>query len=107
MVCISSLNTLPQVEQYTKTIEDYINRPNVEITATLTHQTEDYIRIIKTMDSVLDHLKRALEDTHGIEQGRRRYAVIAPMFEALTAEIGADLGANIVNSLTQIGGEYL
>lgn len=103
---LQDLNTLSD-NKYTASVEEALKRPTIKISAELSHETEDYIRIIRTLDNTLLHLRNTLENTHGVEDGRRRFDEIAPLIRTATTAIGADLGGHIVESLIEWEGQYL
>lgn len=85
----------------------YINRPNLNVYATLSHETEDYIRVIRTIQDAKNVLKRAEQYTHGEREGLVRYNEIVPLFNKLLDEIGRDMGAAITERLILWGEDYI
>ena len=73
---LSALNHLDTTEYETITDEygdvEGTTRPNRQISATLSHETEDYIRIIKTLTDILPVYGECLRGTYyGGGKGRR------------------------------------
>ena len=109
---VSTFNELLDVSKFPiKTDEDgepYTDRPNVEVFATLSHETEDYIRIIKTLSDMLPIYAECLRGTYyGGEQANARYKVVLPLIQKLREEIGHDLGVCIADRLAEWGEDYI
>ncbi|MBQ2420366.1 MAG: hypothetical protein II284_03095 [Clostridia bacterium] len=109
---LSTFNELLDVSKFPiKTDEDgepYTDRPNVEVFATLSHETEDYIRIIKTLSDMLPIYAECLRGTYyGGEQANARYKVVLPLIQKLREEIGHDLGVCIADRLAEWGEDYI
>lgn len=109
---LSALNHLDTTEYETITDEygdvEGTTRPNREISATLSHETEDYIRIIKTLTDILPVYAECLRGTYyGGEQGNARYRAVLPLFQQLREEIGHDMGVCMADRLAKWQEEYL
>ena len=109
---ISALNELLPNSSYTPTIDDdgeeYPTRPNVEVFATLSNETEDYVRILKTLAQILPVYHNALRGTYyGGEKARERYAHVVQLFCQLRDEIGHDMGVCMADRLSEWKEDYI
>lgn len=109
---LSTLNELLDLSQFPiKTDEDgdpYTDRPNIEVLAKLSHETEDYIRIIKTLSDMLPLYAECLRGTYyGGEQGNARYRAVLPLFQQLRDEIGHDMGVCMADRLSEWKEDYI
>lgn len=108
---VSTLNELIDPEKYpTKTDADgipYTDRPNVEVFATLSHETEDYIRIIKTLSDILPIYNDCLRGTYYTDQAKARYIEVMNLIKKLREEIGHDMGVCIADRLAEWGDDYI
>ena len=103
---LSTFNELLDVSKFPLKKDDdgepYTDRPNVEVFATLSHETEDYIRIIKTLSDMLPIYAECLRGTYyGGEQGNARYRAVLPLFQQLRDEIGHDMGVCMADRLSE------
>lgn len=83
------------------------NRPCIQVTATLCHETEDFIRSIKTLADIMPIYMRALRGTYDSEEAVKRYAGVSELFHKLREEISKDLGYCIGDRLEQWQADYL
>ena len=85
----------------------YLNRPNLNVQVTMSYQTEDYVRVLKTLADVRPVLLRALRETHGEGNGTRRYNEVIPHLNGLIEEISGDMGGHITDVVMNWQGEYM
>ena len=109
---LSTFNELLDVSKFPLKKDDdgepYTDRPNVEVFATLSHETEDYIRIIKTLSDMLPIYAECLRGTYyGGEQGNARYRAVLPLFQQLRDEIGHDMGVCMADRLSEWKEDYI
>ena len=105
---LSALNQLDTTVYEQDEDGAYMNRPNLNVYATLSHETEDYIRVVKVLRDIKPVLRRAEQYTHGETDGTVRYNNdIAPLINRLLDEIGRDMGAAMVERLTLWGEDYI
>ena len=105
---LSALNHIDNTDYEKDEDGAYTNRPNLNVYATLSHETEDYIRVIKVLRDIKPVLRRAEQYTHGETDGAVRYNNdIAPLINRLLDEIGRDMGAAMVERLTLWGEDYI
>lgn len=105
---LSALNQLDTTVYEQDEDGAYTNRPNLNVYATLSHETEDYIRVVKVLRDIKPVLRRAEQYTHGETDGTVRYNNdIAPLINRLLDEIGRDMGAAMVERLTLWGEDYI
>ena len=103
---LAMLNTIDKTE-WEQDEDGMTNRPNIGVTATLSHETEDYIRIIKTLADIEPIYMRALRGTYDEAQALQRYAAFREIFVNLRDTISHDMGYCIGDRLEQWQGEYL
>ena len=114
-VKLSELNTLLNPELYEWATKDERGedvdapeRPNVEVCATLSHETEDYVRIIKTLAEMLPVYHCALKGTYyGAEISRERYVKVLHLIQQLRDEIAHDMGVCIAERLSEWKDSYM
>lgn len=108
-VPLSVLNALlPINEQPTDRDDDETARPNIEVLATLSNETEDFIRIIKTLWDMLPVYSRALNGTYyGGAQANERYKTVLGIFQQLRDEIAHDMGVCIADRISEWKDSYL
>ena len=109
---LSTFNELLDVSKFPLKKDDdgepYTDRPNVEVFATLSNETEDYIRIIKTLSDMLPIYAECLRGTYyGGEQGNARYRAVLPLFQQLRDEIGHDMGVCMADRLSEWKEDYI
>lgn len=105
---LSELITIDTTEYETNEDGAYTNRPNLNVYATLSHETEDYIRVIRAIANIKHILRRTEQYTHGETDGVIRYnAAIAPLLNKLLDEVGRDMGVCITERLTLWGADYI
>ena len=80
----------------------YKDRPYTAVSVALTHETEDYVRVLNTLASVRPVLMRALRGTHGMKDGTLRYNEVIPHLNKLLDEIGGDIGQTLVDSVCNL-----
>lgn len=104
---LAALNEIDRTEYVTD--EDGImqNRSNLNITATLSYESEDYIRIIKTLADLPPVYMRALRGTYDEEQARARFIEFRSIFESLRDHISKDMGYCMADRLEQWQGDYI
>lgn len=103
---LAALNVLDKTE-WQQDEDGITNRPNLTITATLCHETEDYIRIIKTLADIEPIYFRALKGTYDAEDASRRYLEFRETFVKLRDIISHDMGYCIGDRLEQWQADYL
>lgn len=95
----------------TKYIEDedgISNRPNLNVCATLSHESEDYIRIVKTLWEMLPVYHKALKGTYDdAESAGERYRHVLPLFRQLRDEIAHDMGVCMADRLGEWKEDYI
>lgn len=109
---LSALSQLNTTEYETIKDEDGeiegTTRPNLSISATLSHETEDYIRIIKTLSEILPVYHECLRGTYyGGEQVGVRYQKVMPLIQQLREEIGHDMGVCMADRLAEWKEDYI
>lgn len=85
----------------------YIDRENIQVQAVLSYETEDYVRIIKTISAAMHVYRNALLSTYGESEGHKRYASILPQFKDLLNAIGHDMGLCMAERLGTWGENYI
>lgn len=84
------------------------NRPNLNVCATLSHESEDYIRIVKTLWEMLPVYHKALKGTYNdAEKVGERYRNILPMFQQLRDDIAHDMGVCMADRLGEWKEDYI
>lgn len=114
-VRLSSLTNLlnPELYEYVTAQErgedvEAPERPNVEVYATLSHETEDYVRIIKTLAEMLPVYHCALMGTYyGGEQVGERYRKVLHLLQELRNEIAHDMGVCMADRLSEWKDDYM
>lgn len=109
---LSTLNELIDPENFPLTTDEdgnpYTDRPNVEVFATLSHETEDYIRIIKTLSDMLPIYSECVRGTYyDNEKANARYCVVLHLIEQLRDEIGRDMGVCMADRLSEWKEDYI
>lgn len=106
---LSELTHLLDTTQFEKNEDgDFTNRPNLNVYATLSHETEDYARIIKTLWDMLPVYSAALDGTYyGAEISRERYKTVLALFTQLRNEIAHDMGVCIADRLSEWKEDYM
>lgn len=105
---LSQLKTLLDTSVFTEDEDGILNRPNIDIAASLSHETEDYLRIIKTLWQILPIYHDALNGTYyNNEKVNERYAVILELLTQAREEIGRDMGVCISDRITEWQDDYL
>lgn len=83
-------------------------RPNIHVHAILSHETEDYIRIFKTLAEILPVYDYALRGTYyGAAIARERWCKVLHLFQELRNEIAHDMGVCIADRLSEWQDNYL
>ena len=83
-------------------------RPNLNVCATLSHESEDYVRIIKTLQDIKDVYFNALRGTYyDKDKAQKRYAAVLPLFNSLRDEIGRDMGVCMADRLSEWKDDYI
>lgn len=109
---LSALNQLDKAE-YNVIRDEYgeiesTERPNLNVCATLSHESEDYVRIIKTLWDILPVYANALRGTYyGGDQANERYRAVLPLFTQLRDEIAHDMGVCMADRLSEWKDDYL
>lgn len=109
---LSALNQLDKTE-YDVVRDEYgeietTERPNLNVCATLSHESEDYVRIIKTLQDIKDVYFNALRGTYyDKDKAQQRYAAVLPLFNALRDEIGRDMGLCMADRLSEWQDDYI
>lgn len=107
-VHVKNLNALADTSIYdTNEDGDFTNRPNINIYATLSHETEDLLRILKTFADMLPAYRRALMGIYGEEKGAQRYRDMLPKLTELRNEFGLDLGLCVAERVAEWQDDYL
>ena len=105
---LSELTTIDTTEYEKDEDGAFMNRPNLNVYATLSHETEDYIRVIRAIRDIKPTLRRAEMFTHGEKDGTIHYNNnIAPLLNKLLDIIGRDMGVCITERLSLWGDNYL
>lgn len=104
---LSELNTIDKTEYERDEDGIYKNRPNLNVCVTLSHETEDYVRVLKTLAGVRPTMLRALRGTYGESEGNRRYNDLMPHLNTLIAELSKDMGFMVTDCLCNWGEDYL
>lgn len=105
---MSDLQTLSDTSIYLRNEDgDFIDRPCIEVRATLSHETENYIRIIKNLAGMYEPYMAALVGTYGESKGRARYAEIIGLFIHLRDEIAHDMGVCMGERLSEWKDNYI
>lgn len=104
---LSELNTIDKTEYERDEDGVYKNRPNLNVCVTLSHETEDYVRVFKTLAGVRPTMLRALRGTYGESEGTRRYNDLMPHLNTLIAELSKDMGFMVTDCLCNWGEDYL
>ena len=104
---LSELNTIDKTEYERDEDGVYKNRPNLNVRVTLSHETEDYVRVFKTLAGVRPTMLRALRGTYGESEGNRRYNDLMPHLNTLIAELSKDMGFMVTDCLCNWGEDYL
>ena len=83
-------------------------RPNLNVCATLSHESEDYVRIIKTLWDMLPVYANALQGTYySTEKANERYKAVLPIFTQLRDEIAHDMGVCMADRLSEWKEDYI
>ena len=83
-------------------------RPNLNVCATLSHESEDYVRIIKTLWDMLPVYANALQGTYyDTEKANERYRAVLPLFTQIREEIGRDMGVCMADRLSEWQEDYI
>lgn len=83
-------------------------RPNLNVCATLSHESEDYVRIIKTLWDMLPVYANALQGTYySTEKANERYKAVLPIFTQLRDEIARDMGVCMADRLSEWKEDYI
>ena len=83
-------------------------RPNLNVCATLSHESEDYVRIIKTLWDMLPVYANALQGTYySTEKANERYKAVLPIFTQLRDEIAHDMGVCMADRLSEWKEDYM
>lgn len=105
---LSELTNIDTTAYETNEDGAFTNRPNLNVYATLSHETEDYIRVIRTITDIKPVLRRAEIYTHGEREGALHYNTnVAPLLDKVLDVIGRDLGVCMVERLTLWGEDYI
>lgn len=83
-------------------------RPNLNVNATLSHESEDYIRIVKTLWDMLPVYANALQGTYyDTDKANERYKAVLPLFQRLRDEIAHDMGVCMADRLSEWKDDYI
>ena len=83
-------------------------RPNLNVCATLSHESEDYVRIIKTLWGMLPVYGNALQGTYySTEKANERYKAVLPLFTQLRDAIAHDMGVCMADRLSEWQEDYI
>lgn len=83
-------------------------RPNLNVCASLSHESEDYIRIIKTLWDMLPVYGNALQGTYyDNDKANERYRAVLPLFQRLRDEIAHDMGVCMADRLSEWKDDYI
>lgn len=105
---LSELNTLLDTSVFTEDEDGILNRPNIDIAASLSYETEDYVRVIKTLWQILPIYRDALKGTYfNNEKINERYAVVLELLTQVREEIGRDMGVCISDRITEWKEDYM
>lgn len=105
---LSELTTIDTTEYEKDEDGVFMNRPNLNVCATLSHETEDYIRVIRAIRDIKPVLRRAEMFTHGEKDGALHYNNnVAPLLNKLLDVIARDMGVCITERLSLWGDNYL
>lgn len=105
---LSELTTIDTTEYETNEDGAYTNRPNLNVYATLSHETEDFIRVIRAITDIKPVLRRAEMYTHGETEGALHYNTnVAPLLNKILDVIGRDMGVCMTERLTLWGEDYI
>ena len=105
---LSELTTIDTTEYEKDEDGAFMNRPNLNVYATLSHETEDYIRVIRVIRDIKPVLRRAEMYTHGESEGAQHYNNdVAPLLNKLLGVISRDMGVCITERLSLWGDNYL
>lgn len=85
----------------------YVDRDNIQVQAVLSYETEDYLRVIKTISTAMPVYHDALLSTYGESEGQKRYGEILPQFKNLINAIGQDMGICMAERLRTWGENYI
>lgn len=109
---LSAINQLDKTG-YAVTRDEYgeietTERPNLNVCATLSHESEDYVRIIKTLWEMLPVYAAALQGTYyDTEKANARYKAVLPLFQQLRDELAHDMGVCMADRLSEWKDDYL
>ena len=109
---LSALSQLNTTEYETIKDEDGeiegTTRPNLNVCASLSHESEDYIRIIKTLWDMLPVYGNALQGTYyDTDKANERYRAVLPLFQRLRDEIAHDMGVCMADRLSEWKDDYI
>lgn len=105
---MSDLQSLLDTSIYDRNEDgDFINRPCIDVQVTMSHETENYIRIIKTLAEMYEPYMAALIGTYGEKKGRARYAEMIGHFLTIRDEIGRDMGVCMAERLSEWKDNYI
>ena len=105
---LSELTTIDTTEYEKDEDGAFMNRPNLNVCATLSHESEDYIRIVKTLWEMLPVYHKALKGTYlNAEKAGERYRAVLPLFQQLRDEIAHDMGVCMAERLGEWKEDYI
>lgn len=105
---LSAFSSLLDTSVFETNEDGETNRPNVDVFCTLSHETEDYMRIIKTLWKMLAAYRSSLVGTYGAgTKADERFKEVLPVFQQLRTEVARDLGECIAERLSEWGEDYM